>query len=338
MKFETVYLLAGPETGKRSSFVADLRSAITETDGSPAEEHRFYASETAVGELLTILRNGSLFAGRRLVQYRGAELIKGKDEIGELVKYIEAPAPDAVLLLVTEAFYVERALEEAVGKGRKTTFYEMFENEKPRWIERRLKELGMSVDPAATNALLELVENDSAALESACTRLALLFPAGSRLGEAEVEAAIAHSKREDAFSLFERVATGTFCEALEVLDAVLADRRGDAVQIVSALIWSFRRLHRLHAMVEGGTPFEASCLKLQIRSKALQKQSSAALERYSRIDCERIIRLASSFDGRVRAYGAVFERSLLQLLVFGIMERNGALDLSSIDERAFEHA
>lgn len=338
MKLESVYLLAGPETGKRSSFIADLRTAIVAADGAPAEEHHFYASETAVGELLSLLRNGSLFAGRRLVEYRGAELIKGKDEVTELVKYLQTPARDAVLLLVTELFFVEKALEEAVGKARKVTFFEMFESEKPRWIERRLRELGMTIDGAATSALLELVENDSAALEAACTRLALLFPAGSRLGEAEVEAAIAHSRREDAFSLFDRMATGSLAEALDVLDAVLADRRGDAVQIISALIWSFRRLGRLHVLLDAGTPFEASCLKLQIRSKALQRQSSAALDRYPRADCERIIHLASSFDARVRAFGAALERSLLQLLVVGIMERGGDLELSLIEPNAFERA
>ncbi|MGO8694914.1 MAG: DNA polymerase III subunit delta [Rectinemataceae bacterium] len=336
MKLESVYLLAGPETGRRASFVFDLRKVIAENDGSPAEEHRLYASETGIGELLAILRNGSLFSTRRLIEFRGAELVKGKDDVGELVRYIKSPAADAILVLETDLFYIEKGIEDAVGKPRKTTFFEMFENEKPRWIERKLREFDISIDEAGTNALLELVENDSAALDSACTRLSLLFPAGSRLGESEVEAAIARSRREDAFSLFERISTEGLADALEVLDAVLADRRGDAVQIISALIWNFRRLHRLHLLVESGEPFESACMKLQIRSKTVQRQSSTAIRRYSRMDCERIIRLASEFDGRARALGAVFERDLLQLLVCGIMESKGRLNLASTLETVFQ--
>ncbi|HTX71849.1 MAG TPA: DNA polymerase III subunit delta [Rectinemataceae bacterium] len=329
MKLESVYLLAGPETGKRETFIADLRRSIVEIDGSPAEEHRLYAQESSVGDLIGLLQNGSLFSGRRLVEYRGAELIKGKDELGAVIQYVKSPSPEAVLLLVTEQFYVERQLEDAVGKARKTTFFEMFENEKPRWIERRLGQLGLSIDSAGIGSILELVENDSAALESACSRLALLFPAGTRLSETEVESAIAHSKREDAFSLFERMVTGSLAEALDVLDAVLADRRGDAVQIVSALIWSFRRMQRLHIALKEGDGFEAACMKLQIRSKSLQRQSRSAIERYSLGDCERIVLLASDFDARVRALGSIFERSLLQLLVYGIMERHGRLNLTA---------
>jgi DNA polymerase III subunit delta len=327
LKIESAYLLAGPEAGKRAAFVAELRGAIAAKDGAPPEEHRLYASEAGLGELLAVLRNGSLFASRRLVEYRGAEAVKGKEDIGALAAYLAAPAPDAVLVLTTELFYAERALEEAVGKDRKRTFYEMFENEKPRWIKNRLAGSGLRIDDEGVAALLELVENESAALDSACTRLAAVFPAGAEIGEAQVEAAIAHSRQEDAFSLFARVAAGELEDALEVLEAVLADRRGDAVQIVSALIWSFRRLHRLGLLVEGGESFESACLRLQIRSKTLQRQCAAALRRYSGPERERIIRLASDFDCRARALGAAFERGLLQLLVFGIMARKGELDL-----------
>ncbi|HET7838166.1 MAG TPA: DNA polymerase III subunit delta, partial [Rectinemataceae bacterium] len=237
MRIESVYLLAGPEVGKRRAFTDDLRAAVASADGQAAEEHRLYASETGVAELLALLRNGSLFSTRRIVEYRGAELAKGKDELKELAAYIASPASDAILLLITEAFYIEKALEEAVGKERKKTFYEMFENEKPRWIRSKLRELGFGIDDEGVEALLELVENDSSALEAACARLAVVYQPGRELGEEEVEAAISHTRQEDAFSLFDRVVTGELDEALEVLEAVLADRRGDAVQVISALIW-----------------------------------------------------------------------------------------------------
>jgi DNA polymerase III subunit delta len=328
MKIESVYLLAGPEAGKRAAFIAELRDAISAADGEAPEEHRAYASETGVGELLGLLRNGSLFASRRLVEYRGAELVKGKEDTGAIKEYLASPAPDAVLLLVTEAFYAEKAVEDAVGKERKRSFFEMFESEKPRWVERRMRELGLGIDESGVEAMLELVENESLALEAACSRLAIVYPSGSSLGEEEVEAVIARNRQEDAFSLFERMASGELEEALETLDAVLADRRGDAVQIVSAVVWSFRRLRKLHALVDGGEGLEGACMKLGMRSKALQRQSAAAMRRYSGRDCERIVLLASLFDAKARSMGSAYERSLLQLLVYGVMAKKGELGLS----------
>jgi len=328
MKIESVYLRAGPEIGKRAAFAAELRSAIAAVDGAPPEDHRAYASETGLGEVIGLLQNGSLFSSRRIVEYRGAELIKGKEDIGTLASYLASPAPDAVLLLVTESFFAEKGLEEAVGKNRKRTFFEMFEKEKPRWIEKKLREFGLGIDEGGIEALLELVENESGALEAACSRLALVFPQGAILGDVEVEAAIARNRQEDAFSLFDRIATGDLESALETLDAVLADRRGDAVQIVSALTWSFRRLGRLHALLEEGEGLESACMRLQMRSKALQRQSAAAVRRFPRTDCERIVFLASAFDAKARTMGSLFERSLLQLLVYGIMVKKGDLQIS----------
>jgi DNA polymerase-3 subunit delta len=329
MNIESAYLLAGPEAGKRAAFGAELRAAIEAADGAPPEEHRAYASETPLGDILGILRNGSLFSSRRLVEYRFAELIKGKEDLGAIAAYLAAPAPDAVLLLVTDEFYVEKALEEAVGKDRKRTFFEMFENEKPRWIEKKMRELDLEIDDDGIEALLELVENESGALDAACSRLAIVFPKGAKLGGAEVEAAIARNRQEDAFSLFERIVTGRLEEALETLEAVLADRRGDAVQIISALTWSFRRLARLHTLLDEGVGIETACMKLQMRSKALQRQSASAIRRFPRCECERIILLVSTFDAKARTMGSVYERTLLQLLVYGIMVKKGRLEIGA---------
>lgn len=328
MRIEQSYLLAGPEAGKRAAFVAELRAAIAAADGQAPEEHRLYAAEASVGELLSLLRNGSLFSSRRLFEYRGAELVRGKEDLAALAAYIAAPAEGAVLLLETESFYAEKALEEAVGKERKKTFFELFESEKPRWVERRLRELGLGIDEEGTEILLELIENDTEELETACSRLALLFPEGKVLGAAEVEAALSRNRQEDAFSLFGRMAAEEPAWALEVLDAVLADRQGGAVQILAALVWSFRRLLRLHRLCAEGESFETACLKSGIRAKSLQALHRSALSRYSLEDCERIIRLASDLDGLLRSSGSALERTILELFVLGAMEKKGRVDLA----------
>jgi DNA polymerase-3 subunit delta len=327
VKIEPFFLLAGPEAGKRSAFIDELRAAIKTVDGAEAEEHRLYAMDTGISDLLSLIRNGSLFSTRRLVEFRGVELVKSKDELAALADYLAQPAPDAVLLLETDAFYAEKALEEAVGKDHKKTFFDLFENEKPRWVEKKLRDRGIGIDEDGVETLLELIENDTEDLEAACSRLSLVFPEGTTLHAADIEASLARNRQEDAFSLFARMVEDDAGWAMETLDTVLADRQGGAVQIVSALTWSFRRLLKLHAFIEGGEGFESACLKLGIRAKSLQALHRKAIERYPRRDCERIIRLASEFDERARISGAVLERSLLQLFIYGCMIRGGLLDL-----------
>jgi DNA polymerase-3 subunit delta len=329
MKIAGCYILAGPEAGKRAAFIAELKKTIASSDDSPPEEHRLYAHDTSVSALLELLRNASLFASRRLVEYREAELIKGKEDLSALASYIASPAPDAVLLLVTDSFYLDKSLEEAAGKDRKKTFFEMFENEKPRWVLSKLKELGIDAEEEAVDALLNLVENETSALENACLQLAAAFPAGTVLSEEDIETSLARNRFEDAFSLFDRMVFARLEEALDTLEAVLADRRGDAVQILSAISWCFRRLAKLHALIEDGEGFEAACYKLQVRSKTVQRQLQSAMRRYSYTDCEHILLFASEIDFRIRSMGSAYERTLLHAFVYGIMEKKGNLDLAA---------
>ena len=62
MRLESAYLLAGPEAGKRAAFVDELRAAVKAADGAAAEEHRLYAYESGVGELLA-QKIGGVFEG-----------------------------------------------------------------------------------------------------------------------------------------------------------------------------------------------------------------------------------------------------------------------------------
>jgi DNA polymerase-3 subunit delta len=325
MRVDPVYILAGPDAGRRAAFVDELAKAM----GPGVERHRLYAEETEVGELLALAMNGSLFSESKLIEYRGAELAKSKDEVATLAAYAARPAEGAVLLLVTEAFGLDKILEEVIGKDRKKTFYELFENEKPRWIARRLGESGIDIDDAAIEVLLELIENDTAALDTVCARLAILFPRGSRLGADEIDAAIARNRQEDAFSLFARIAADEPAWALECLEAVLADRQGGAVQLIAALVWSWRRLLRLHILIDGGESFDMACVKSGIKAKSLQALHREALARYSREDCSAVIALLAEFDARARGSGAQLERGLLQLLVYGIMIKKGRLRLDA---------
>lgn len=320
------YILAGPEQGKRSAFVTGIKENLAKRDGQSAEVHRLYAHETDAEGLVLLLRNGSLFASSRIVEFHGAENLKGKTELASLLSYLASPNHDATLLLITENFGVDRALEDAIGKDAKVVFYEMFENEKDRWVRSRLSQAGITIDEDGVDALLGLVENESQALEAACMALAAGFPKGASIGSAEVETAIARTRREDAFSLFERLAEGELDRALAALDAVLADRQGNSVQILSALVWSFRRLLKLQRAVSGGTDFEGACQSLGIRGKGAQKIVRAAMTRYTADDCSTILRLLSSTDALARSTGQVLERSLLQLALYGIIMRRGELD------------
>ncbi|MEI6385360.1 MAG: DNA polymerase III subunit delta [Spirochaetota bacterium] len=329
MKIDSAYILSGPDAGRRIQFIDDLRRDLAKASGSKPEEYRLYAADCSVGDLLSIAMNGALFSDARIIEYRDAEAVKNKADVTALLAYLAHPSPDVVLLLVTDSFGLEKAIEDAVGKDRKKTFYELFENEKPRWVSKRLAEASLHIDEDGIEAFLELVENDTQAMEAACARLSLVFAPGSRLTGEDIENAIARNRSEDAFSLFARMVSDEPVWAMECLDTVLADRQGGAVPLIAALVWCWKRLLRLHVLQDEGESFDGACLKSGIRAKSLLAVHRSAISRFRREDCERVLALLVEFDARARGAGSQLERTLLQTMVYAISVKKGRICLDS---------
>jgi DNA polymerase-3 subunit delta len=333
----SAYILAGPEIGRREFFVREIAEGLAAKEGQSAEYSRLYTQDMPPEQLVGFLRNASLFSPRRLIEYRNAEAVSSKQDQEALIAYIKNPAQDAVLLLVTEGYGLARGIEEAVGAKGKKIFWELRDSEKPAWLRDRLARDRLAADNDAIETILELVENETSALESACTVLAACFPAQHRLGLEDVESVLSRSRQEDAFSLFDRMVQADIDSALSVLDALLSDRQSESSQIMAALIWSFRTLERLHRGLAQGLELEEAFRAEKISSKTGQRKFRAALGRYTSAECARILKAASETEAALRAgYPASFARSFLQLFIRSAMVlKGGGLILSGWKEEEY---
>jgi len=319
-----LWILAGPEIGLKEAFVADIIKKARGLGEDAPEIHRLYAGESSSPDAISLLQNGSLFASWVIVEFRNIDQMSQKTDIEMLARYCGSPAERTVLLLETEGYSAPKAIEKAVPAACRKTFFELFENELAGWIRRELARSELTLDGEALESLLELVPHDTSSLKAACLILSSSFPGGSALSAENVEAAILRSKPEDAFTLFEKIGQGDLSLSLEVLDSILDSRRGDANQIIAALLWSFRRLQRIGDAVARNERFEDVCLREQARSKTVQRQLRAALQRYGPEDCRRIIIALSETEAAIRGpLGTAFDRQLLLLLITSIITEKG---------------
>ncbi|HSV56639.1 MAG TPA: DNA polymerase III subunit delta, partial [Magnetospirillaceae bacterium] len=302
-----VEILAGPETGRRNERIAQVRKECAEAWGAPLEEHRLYAFETDMPRLLALLRNGTLFSTGKLVILFGAEALKSRPDIAALVQYIRSPWEAAKLLLVTEGYGLEKSIEDAVPDGGKTTFWELREEEKEAWVRDYFLGQGLEVEGEAVEALLELVQNNTEALKSECSRLAHCHPKGSAVTSGIVESYIAHNREEDAFSLFDRMAGGNLERSLDTLHAILAGRECTAIGLLGGLLWSFRRLRTLHQALSEGIPWAQTVRAHRIASRRLQATYDSARNLWPLRMCESLIVFGIETDIQIRALGSGYE-------------------------------
>jgi DNA polymerase-3 subunit delta len=213
----SAYIFLGPELGKKQDTLDSIRKKF-----SGAEESVFYANETAVNTITDNLQNISLFAEKRIVTVKNADYIKKKDDIELLASCIKNLDENTVLFLLSDENKIASGLEDAVPKSNKQIFYELFEKEKTEWVRQFFKQEGFNIDKDGIAVILELVENNTAALKRECSRLVDFLPKDSPINSRDIDKLLSHNREESAFTLFSRIAAGDISKALESMAVMLA--------------------------------------------------------------------------------------------------------------------
>jgi DNA polymerase-3 subunit delta len=322
-RLERVHLLLGPELGEKNEYARKIVSrAAAEAGSAPEVAHR-YLPETRPSEIVSEMRNGSLFSSCRVFYYQGVEQLGAKAEIAVLADYMASPADDVILILLSDQSYVDKPLSAAAGAARTKIFWELFEDRKEDWIRAFFRKRGHGVEEDAVQAILELVENNTEALKEECSRLALFLEPGAGLTEDVVEAYVSHNRSEDAFSLFDRMGSSGIEEALETLEKILYSKEGEPIAVLAGLQWCFAKLESFETLLASGMPAEEALIGAGLKFKKKQKLYRQASSRYPLPVCRRILARLPDADAELRSAPAGTDRLILQVLVYETMTKEG---------------
>lgn len=325
------YLLLGPEIGEKNAFVDKLRADLAKQIGAKPDEERHYCQDMKPGELVSRLLNGSLFAPHRLVVYSGIDLVTAKGDVAALVGYLRSPAPDVTLVMASDEVGADKAIKDAVGPGGCKVFWEMFEDKKEDWVRSFFRREGFKISSDAVEAVLELVENNTEALKSECSRLALFLPKDREISEADIEGYLSHNRSEDAFSLFERIARDGFGEALECLEKILSSKEGEPIGILAGLSWSFKRLEGFQRLKAQGLGPDEAFLRSGIKSKKLQAAYREADRRFPPAACRNALSRLLDADYALRSLGGSMDKTVMQKALYEVMVKSGG-PIESMDQ------
>lgn len=319
-----VYLFLGPEAGEKEQYIHGLKERVSQQAGGDIESSRYYPFETGMSEVVSFIKNGSLFSSHKYVEIQQAETIKGQEAV-LLGEYCAKPSAEATLVLVSSAGERDMAkpLIKAIPKEQIKIFWELFENKKQDWVRSFFRERRIRVDEDTVELILELVENNTQELRRECDKLALFFGETEVLSYDDVEQYLYHSKEENVFTLFDRFAAADLGAALEVFKKIGLSGESQPVQIMGGLLWQFRRLLALSLQVEDHLSFDQACRNQKIFGKKMQQIYRQALQNYRSRDLERIIGLAAATDGLLREGRGDTQNLLLEMFLYYAVEKKG---------------
>ncbi len=294
-----VYFFPGPETGQKKKKIEKVLESIKAADGQEPEMHRFYPYDTKADEIISILRNGSLFSSRRVVIVADAHSLK-KADLQLFKKYIKSPSKEAVLIFTTDegpgSREYPRTLANALPKNAVEVFWEMFERDKRGWIMRFFREKGLKIHPAAVDLLIDLTEGTTDALKEACGHLVFSsnsaaggaaadsaaegYTAGSSglITEENVDAVLEHSREETVYSLFDRFCKRDLPGVLDAYRKIIHSDPAMADRIAGLLVTPLMALRDFKMLVSRGMPEDQAAKELELRGgkRALRSYRNGA--------------------------------------------------------------
>lgn len=325
-----VYLFTGPEVGERNDAILKLRIDARKKAGV-LDEHSFYASETKFSQIMNLLLSDSLFSSARFVVFYGAELLKKKEDLDLLASWVEASTGGlTTLVLVSDEISCDKKLEGLVPKTNKQIFWEMFENRKEQWLVNYFQKNGFSLSSDAIDLILDMVENNTEALKSECSRFFLCFQPGHQVTGEDVEQVLAHNREESPFTLFDalceanRPASLRLETSLGILQKLRLSKDSSGIQLIAGLTYCFRRLQAWHQLLrENPSPSETDCRASGFVSKKARAQYQNAGRVWNPQQVSLVLALLSKSDMEIRTGGMALEDTILYTLLYTIVIRGG---------------
>ena len=337
MTTPAIYLYTGPEFGLRDEAAQAVIKALNKKFGD-CEEHVYYLSETSIGQALSMLENGNLFASATCVICKNAELLKKKDEIQlveEWCKTSTASGEDSsALIFISDEISVDSKLDKLVPQANKQKFWEMFDNKKIPWLTEYFSKNGYRLDPDAAQLILDMVDNNTLALKNECSRFFLCLEKGKMVTPEDVDSFLTHNREENAFSLFKQMisTTDTPEQRLEnsftVLQGIRLSKENSSVLLIAGLSSCFRRLvlwHKLNAQGYGGYGADEATLKSNgFGNNIIQNQYRKAAKLWTMGQATAILAILAATDMQIRSDGSANEDILLQKMLYEIVIKKGA--------------
>ncbi|HSD30183.1 MAG TPA: DNA polymerase III subunit delta [Vicinamibacteria bacterium] len=220
----------------------------------------FHGDEAKWEDVLAAARTGSLFAPRRAVVVRRAELLKGDEEA--VAGYAAEPTPDATLVLVAakpdrrrnpwKKILPKVTVHDAAPKrGRALRAH----------VEQELRARGLRFAPEAFEELVSEVGQDLRRLMGEVDKLEAFSGGRREISADDVSAVLGRGLGRPLYLLSDAFASRDAPRSLELVERLLGDGE-EALRLLSTLHRSLRQVRAARAMREARAPRDEIAARL----------------------------------------------------------------------------
>jgi DNA polymerase-3 subunit delta len=317
---DPVYLIGGTDRPKVELAIRRLRARVRAGDGSVEElgarrhddDGEGVDGEEAAGHCNAL----GLFGGTRLLVVSGAEIWgddkKAVADLDALAAYLPAPAPDAVLALLTAGEVPKGRLRTLVETAGTVLAFDLPGREGQReWLRKQASRAGAELDNGALTRLLELAGDDSQALASEVEKLGL-WSRGETITAERVDELCVLTADTPPWDLTDALGDRRPGDALRVLGRLLDGPDGDVPRWLPSIARHVRQLAVAQRIGEQGGGPKDIARELGLRSEFVARKLSRQAGRWSPEHLSSALVRIAMVERETRGEGVLRDRFALE--------------------------
>ena len=228
-----VYFLYGPDSARIHAAAEGIKKSFQEITSGPDNYFRIMSlgdgpEETDVRDAIVGLNTVSMFGGGKLA-WIGPVTSLPKNVLEPLASYANNPNPQSILVMTAalekkdqlKAVEESRFYAEVEKNGAVIRFERMREQDLAQWAAKKLAELGVKADPAATALMVEYSGKDMARLAMEIEKAAAYAGYQGSLTALDAEESMVDQRMEKVWGFTEAFCYGNLARSQATLRDLL---------------------------------------------------------------------------------------------------------------------
>jgi DNA polymerase-3 subunit delta len=313
-----LYLLWGPEDYLQETFLAELRAVCLPGGENTFDHKRLEGPQADPEQLAQALEALPFYGGRVLVELRGFDVNKCREEAAGRITSLLGDIPACCTVAVTLPAGVEpdgrlSLVKQMKKVGRTVEFTAQEQDQLVRWIARRFESLGRSIGRREAERLVFLSGNLMNRLIPEIEKVAA-YAKGEAVTLADVDAVAHRLPEADVFEMTDKLSLGDFDGCALILAELLAGKE-NPIALLSILGGQIRRLFAARLALDMGLGSAFVKELFDIRYDFIANRLLDGAKRFSRQRLADAVALCAETDYRMKSSAEDDEELVKELLL-----------------------
>lgn len=302
-KYAPVYFLHGDEPYFIDQISDYIEDNVLDESEKGFNQTVVYGKDVKVEEIMESAKRFPMMADHQVIIVKEAQHLASKMALME--SYMAHPSPSTILVFNYKYKKPDGRTKVFKNIKKNGVVFEskvVYDNQMPNWITSHLKDRGYTIEPKATQMLVEFIGNDLSRVSNELDKLTIVHDKSMPITPHAIEENIGFSKDFNNFELRKALGTRDSVNVHRIINYFAENPKDNPIVLTTAQLYSFFvQLLKVHALTDRSPRSVAQAAGI---NPFFVNEVLVAVRNYPMKYCSRAIKLIRELDLKSKGVGA----------------------------------